>query len=383
MTRPKRILTRCLLRPADVPPRFERFEVVGTFNPAAVEFDDGVALLIRVAEQPAETRKGHVALPYWDWRREAVTIDWLREDEIEPIDPRMVRIKSSGRIRLTFLSWLLVGFSRDGLTVDSFGEAAFLPAGPYETFGVEDARLTRIGERFYFTYVAVSEHGVVTSLASTTDFKSFERHGIIFCPENKDVVLFPEKIDGHYVALHRPSIESHFGVPEIWTARSPDLSHWGGHRRLLGAEVEWATAKIGGGTPPIRTDRGWLTLFHGHMKKGTGSEPTDVNAARNRGSEVPVPLFQQAGEGVGEYAAAALLLDLDKPERVVGFSAQPVMAAEEDFERSGFLPDIVFPTGLVRRGDHLLVYYGAADTATGVAQYTLNDLLGTVTQAGS
>ena len=242
MTRPKRILTRCLLRPADVPPRFERFEVVGTFNPAAVEFDDGVALLIRVAERPAETREGHVALPYWDWKRGDVAIDWRREDEIEPIDPRMVRIKSTGRIRLTFLSWLLVAFSRDGVTVDSFGETAFLPAGPYETFGVEDARLTPIGDRFYFTYVAVSEHGVVTSLASTTDFKSFERHGIIFCPENKDVVLFPEKIDGHYVALHRPSIESHFGTPEIWTARSPDLSHWGSHRRLLGTEVEWATA---------------------------------------------------------------------------------------------------------------------------------------------
>ncbi len=82
---------------------------------------------------------------------------------------------------------------------------------------------------------------------------------------------------------------------------------------------------------------------------------------------------------MGECAAAALLLDLDQPERVIGFSPQPVMVAEQEFERSGFLPDIVFPTGLVRRDDHVLVYYGAADTATGVAQYALSDLLGSVT----
>jgi predicted GH43/DUF377 family glycosyl hydrolase len=353
-TRPRRILSRCLLRPADVPPQFERFEVIGTFNPAATEFDDGIALLVRVAERPTETREGYVALPRWDWRRGGVVIDWCREEEVEPIDPRMIRIKSSGKIRLTFLSWLLVAFSRDGLTIDSFGKEAFLPADRHEAFGVEDARLTRIGDRFYFTYVAVSEHGVATSLASTADFQSFERHGIIFCPENKDVMLFPEKIDGQFVALHRPSMQAPFGLPEIWIARSPDLCHWGSHRRLLGAEVAWATAKIGGGTPPIRTDRGWLTLFHGHTRP-------------------------DAGGGVGQYAAAALLLDLEQPERVVGFSPQPVMVAEREFERSGFLPDIVFPTGLVRRDDHLWVYYGAADTATGVAQYALQELSESIT----
>ena len=351
---PRRILTRCLLRPADVQPQFERFEVIGTFNPAAIEFDDGVVLLVRVAERPTETREGYVALPYWNCQLSGVAIDWRRNDEVEPIDPRMVRIKSSGQIRLTFVSWLLVALSRDGLSIDSFGDEAFLPAGRHETFGVEDARLTRIDDRFYFTYVAVSEHGVATSLASTADFKSFERHGIIFCPENKDVVLFPEKIDGQYVALHRPSMQAPFSRPEIWIARSPDLTHWGSHRRLLGAEVVWATAKIGGGTPPIRTDRGWLTLFHGHSRP-------------------------DAAGGVGEYAAAALLLDLDQPERVIGFSLQPVMVAEKEFERSGFLPDIVFPTGLIRRGEHVLVYYGAADTATGVARYSLSDLSESVT----
>src|SRR5210317_686736 len=95
---PRRILTRCLLRPADVQSQFERFEVIGTFNPAAIEFDDGVVLLVRVAERPTETRQGYVALPYWNWQRGGAAIDWRRDDEVEPIDPRMVRIKSSGQI---------------------------------------------------------------------------------------------------------------------------------------------------------------------------------------------------------------------------------------------------------------------------------------------
>lgn len=351
---PERVLTRCLLKPGDVQPRFERFEVIGTFNPAAVEWNDGVVLLVRVAERPKETRRGHVALPYWDWTRGEVAIDWRREEDVEHVDPRLVRIRASGLLRLSYLSWLLVAFSRDGLTVDSFGANPFLPANRYETFGVEDPRLTRLGDRFYFTYVAVSEHGAATALASTADFDTFDRHGVIFCPENKDVVLFPEKVDDRYVALHRPSANSHFGTPEIWIARSPDLCHWGNHRRLLGAEVAWAKAKIGGGTPPIRTDRGWFTLFHGQ---------TAADAAG----------------GVGAYAAGALLLDSDRPEKTIGFSRRPVMVAEAPFERSGFLPDVVFPTAAVRREDRVLVYYGAADTASGVVQYSLSDLLRSVT----
>lgn len=352
-TTPRRILTRCVLRPADVRPQFEGFEVIGTFNPAAIEVGDDVVLLVRVAERPTETREGHVALPYWNWRRGGVTIDWRRSDDVEMIDPRVVRLRPSGHYRLTFISWLLVAFSRDGLSIDRFGETPFLPASRYETFGIEDPRLAKLDDRFYFTYVAVSEHGVATALGSTTDFRSFERHGIIFYPENKDVILFPERIGGQYVCLHRPNPNAHFCRPEVWTARSPDLLHWGSHARLLGNEVGWATAKVGGGTPPVRTDRGWLSLFHGHIEP---RRPGDV----------------------GQYVAAALLLNLEDPRRIDGLSRRPVMKPEADFERSGFLPDIVFPTALVTRGDELDVYYGAADTATGVARFSLDELLSTV-----
>jgi predicted GH43/DUF377 family glycosyl hydrolase len=346
-----------LVRPADVRPRFDGFEVIGTFNPAAIEFDQGVALLIRIVERPTETRDGFIALPYWDHDGGSVAIDWRRLADVDVIDPRIVRLRSSGHLRLTFISWLLVAFSDNGLTIDRFGSNPFLPTTRYETFGVEDPRLARLRDRFYFTYVAVSRHGIATALASTTDFQSFERHGIIFPPENKDVILFPEEIDGQFWALHRPNSNAHFSQPEIWISRSPDLLHWGGHNRLLGSNAAWASIKVGGGTPPVRTDRGWLSLYHGHI----------------------APQRDSPHEGdIGEYAAATLLQDLNDPRTIIGLSSGPVMRAEADFEKRGYLPNIVFPTALLHQRDYLNVYYGAADTVTGVTRYALNDLLATV-----
>lgn len=350
---PSRTLTRLLVQPQHVRQQFDGFEVIGTFNPAAIEYDGGVALLIRVVEQPLEKRAGWIALPYWDHLQGRVAIDWRRLDEVEMVDRRIVRLKSNGHLRLTFISLLVTAFSQDGLTIDRFGSRPMLPATRYETFGVEDPRLAKFDGRYYFTYVAVSPYGIATALASTVDFESFERHGIIFCPENKDVILFPEQVRGQYVAFHRPNPNAHLAQPEIWLARSPDLLHWGRHERLMGSEASWATVKVGGGTPPLRTPAGWLSLYHGHIRPAAGSLEGDV----------------------GEYAAATMLQSLDEPSHVIGMSSQPVMRAEVDFERSGYLPNIVFPTAMLRRGEHVDVYYGAADTATGVARYLLADLL--------
>jgi predicted GH43/DUF377 family glycosyl hydrolase len=251
------------------------------------------------------------------------------------------------------LSWLLPAFSRDGLNIDRFGPPIF-PSTRYETFGIEDARLTKLQDRYYYTYVAVSEHGIVTALASTQDFQSVERHGIVFCPDNKDVVLFPERIGGSYAAMHRPSGSARFSQPEMWLARSPDLIHWGRHERLWGNEARWASMKIGGGTPPIRTNRGWLSLYHGHI----------------------APTVEEAAQGeIGRYAAATMLQSLKNPAEVIAVSPGPVMVAQTDFEVSGYLPNIVFPTAMIQRGEHVDVYYGAADTVCGVARYGLEDLL--------
>ena len=185
----RRRSTRLLLGVGDVPPTRDDFEVVGVFNPGAVRVGDEVVLLARVAERPRERRPGFHGLPRWG-PVEGLTIDWVPDHHLDPIDARVVRYKDEGPLRLTFASHLRVVRCGDGRAVREVTGVTFRPQTGLEEYGVEDPRITRIGDRFYFTYVAVSRHGPATALASTVDFRAFERHGIIFCPENKDVVLF-------------------------------------------------------------------------------------------------------------------------------------------------------------------------------------------------
>jgi predicted GH43/DUF377 family glycosyl hydrolase len=224
------------------------------------------------------------------------------------------------------------------------------PESETEEFGVEDPRITPIGDRFYITYVAISRHGPATALASTTDFKTFDRHGVIFCPDNKDVVFFPEKIGGLFAALHRPACGAAFTRPEMWVARSPDLVHWGSHQPLQIGGAGWQSGKVGGGTPPIRVKDGWLAIYHGNrLPAGAGD--------------------------VGAYCGGAFLLDPEDPGRVLRFTPEPFFSPEADFEVDGFIPNVVFPTGVVRDGENLLVYYGAADAVTAVVEFAEKALI--------
>jgi predicted GH43/DUF377 family glycosyl hydrolase len=345
----RRLFNACLLRPSDLEPSHDDLEVVGAFNPGAVAVGDEVVLLVRVAERPRERRPGFTPLPRWD-PDSALTIDWVPNDELDLSDPREIRIKHDGALRLAFISHLRMIRSPDGRTVGSVDGARFAPRVEYEEFGVEDPRITRIGDTFYFTYVAVSRHGAATALASTVDFRTFHRHGIIFCPENKDVVLFPEKIDGEYVALHRPKGAMRFSAPEIWLARSSNLIHWGSHEPVRAGSGTWEIGRTAAGTPPVRTRDGWLEIYHGNDKRD--DDP-----------------------GIGDYAAGALLLDLDDPQRLVRQSTEPILAPETKFEREGFVPNVLFPTGIVDRDETLLIYYGAADAATGVVEISRTELL--------
>ena len=342
----RREFSRCLLRPEDVSPSDDRLEVVGTFNPGAAAVEDAVVLLVRVAERPVETRDGMTALP----RHEPGTglvIDWMANKDLTFVDPRVVEVKATGDTRLTFLSHILVVHSNDGRSIDSIADTRFCPVEDYETYGVEDPRITRIHDTFYFTYVAVSNHGAATALASTADFREFQRHGIIFPSENKDVLLFPEQIQGEYVAFHRPNPATHFSAPEMWLAYSDDLVHWGRHHPFHAGAGDWETGRIGGGCPPVRTERGWLEIYHGN---------------------------ERSDDGVGTYSAGALLLDVDDPGRVIGRSDGPIMMPEADFECRGFVDNVIFPTGLVDRGDTYQVYYGAADAHVGVVEWSKADL---------
>jgi predicted GH43/DUF377 family glycosyl hydrolase len=344
----RRLSTTCLCRPGDLQPSRDDLEIVGTFNPGAIAFGDEVILLVRVAERPRERRAGYTALPRWQAGL-GITVDWVADDDIDWPDARVVRRKRDGLVRLTFVSHLRVMRSRNGKSIDGEDANRFEPQNEFEEFGIEDPRITRIGDNYWITYVAVSRHGPATALASTTDFQTFTRHGIIFPIENKDVVLFPETIDGAYVALHRPVGRATFTQPEIWLARSTDMTHWGQHETLLGGDSGWSDGRVGSGTPPIRTSRGWLEIYHGCTRPTPGCE-------------------------VGTYSAGALLLDLREPHRVVGKPSQPILIPEKDFECQGFVPNVVFPTGIVDRDETILVYYGAADTACAVAEFSKNDV---------
>jgi predicted GH43/DUF377 family glycosyl hydrolase len=348
----RRIETRLLLGPGDVPPSDDRFEVVGAFNPGAVRTSDEVILLVRVAERPKERRPGFTGLPRWDPAL-GLTIDWVPDTQLDPLDPRVVRRRADGLVRLTFTSHLRVIRCGDGRAVRKVTGTTFRPEGEVEEFGVEDPRITPLNDRFYFTYVAVSRHGPATALASTVDFQTFERHGVIFCPENKDVVLFPEPVAGTFAALHRPVCGTPFTRPEMWVARSPDLFHWGHHAPLAIAGGDWQSGRVGAGAPPIRVLDGWLEVYHGNR------QPT------------------RPGE-VGAYYGAALLLDAVNPTRVIGQSRELLLIPEADFETAGFVPNVVFPTGVVRDGTSLLVYYGAADASTGVVELAERDVLDTL-----
>jgi len=163
-----RLFSKCLLRPSDFKPSQDDVEVIGAFNPGAVQTEEGVVLLVRIAEQVRERRIGHTALPRWDVRGKRIVLDWVQDTEIAPVDVRVVRSRKNGLIRLTFTSHLRIVRSKDGRNVDSIEDARFLPENEYEEFGVEDPRITPIGDTYYITYVAVSRHGPATALASTT-----------------------------------------------------------------------------------------------------------------------------------------------------------------------------------------------------------------------
>jgi predicted GH43/DUF377 family glycosyl hydrolase len=345
----QRLATHLLLRPEDVPPSHPDWEVIGVFNPGVIRVGDDTIIVARVAERPREQRKGWTAHPYHSLDKGYV-VDWVANEHLAADDPRVVRHLETGMLRLTFVSHLRVARSRDGRKIDKIEDPVFLPITEYESYGVEDPRITIIDGRCYITYVAVSCHGPATALASTTDFKKFERHGVIFCPENKDVVLLPDRVDGQYVALHRPLGGTRFCRPEMWIARSPDLVNWGSHRYLFGGAGDWEDGRVGAGAPPFAVPEGWLEVYHG-----------------NRRPEV-------VGE-VGAYCGGAMLLAKDDPERVLRVSREPILQPQLEFEMEGFVAQVVFPTAVLEEEDRLLIYYGASDKYCAMAEVSRREVL--------
>ena len=324
-------------------------EVVGVFNAGVIRHDGDVLLLLRVSEAPKGIPANEIAAAVYNPSSDLLEIKrWSRDAPgLDLSDPRSIDTES--QTWLTSISHLRLARSSDGIRFEVEAAPALCAATPYETYGLEDPRITLIGDTYWINYTAVSPWGITTGLASTRDFRSFERHGLIFSPPNRDVAIFPQKIGGQYVALHRPMPEG-LGKSAIWIATSPDMLSWGGHRYVAGARPgTWDDEKIGGGAVPFRINtggvNGWLEVYHGVTQATT------------------------------TYSLGALLLDADDPGKVIARSRDPILAPEAPYEREGFFGGVVFTCGLLAEGDLVRIYYGAADGVMAVADLSLTDIL--------
>ena len=227
---------------------------------------------------------------------------------------------------------------------------------------VYDPRLTVIADVVHLCFAVDTHHGLRGGIAITRDFESIEIQSLSV-PDNRNMVLLPEKVGGRYVRLERPfPVYSRGGVDrfDMWISYSYDLKYWGDSKLLLAVEdVPFANDKVGPGAPPIRTEKGWLTLFH------------TVDIDRSRGKNGWENIWQK------RYCAGIMLLDLEDPARIVGLSREPLLAPETKWETDeGFRTNVIFPGGLIPEDDGTVkIYYGASDTVECMATARLDDLL--------
>jgi len=376
-----------LITARDVKPSLPTLEVVSVFNAAAARVGDEIILLLRVAERPRSDiepspdsltldldaphpvllplperyRKAPlVGMAFLDTRHGAprVVVAYIPADlpGLDLRDPRSIRYRNptveqrspnEGYVDfLAQISHLRVARSTDGVNFTIDDTPAISPHTDMEEYGVEDPRATFIDGAWHITYVSVSRWGITTSLATTTDFRSFDRQGLIFLPDHKDVVIFPERVGGRYVALTRPMPQSFSRIFGIWIAFSDDLRSWGGHETLCLPRVgHWDDLRTGASTVPFRVDDGWIELYHG----------VDQNS---------------------RYAMGALLLDADDPRKVLARSARPILEPFETFERTGLFNETIFSCGHVGLGDgRIRMYYGAADSVIAAADFDVRAIV--------
>lgn len=262
---------------------------------------------------------------------------------------------------LTGSSCLWLARSDDGVHFTPDPEPALVPATeePFcavEDCSLEDPRITQIDDTYYITYVAYSQYGCVTALARTQDFVDYERVAVMTLPDNKDVVLFPEKVRGRYAKLDRPLTRPP-SIGDMWISFSPDLVYWGDPRPVMKpGRRKWDGYKIGGGAPPIKTNQGWLEIYHGMRMTAAGAI----------------------------YRLGAIMLDLEEPWRVVGRAAQAILSpiAPEDFQ--GNVGNVVFSCGaILEDGGELKLYYGAADQVMCLATAPVDEVIALCLQARS
>jgi len=253
---------------------------------------------------------------------------------------RATDIASSGK-EGKYISRLGYAVSSDGLNFNRLEQPILSNDVQQELRGPEDPRIIKMGDTFYMMYTGYGgrfDGDYRICLASSRNLIEWKRHGVVLDEPNKDASLFPERIGGKYLMLHRR-------VPSIWLAYSDDLESWHDHRLIMEPvpDSPWECVKIGIAGPPIKTEDGWLLIYHG------------------------------VGPNT-RYCLGAALLDPQDPTRVIARQQEPILEAELDWEVHGHVPNVVFSCGHAVIDSEVFVYYGGADTAIGVAALDLNDL---------
>ena len=245
---------------------------------------------------------------------------------------------------------IYAGFSKDGITWDINPEPIEFTGADEEILAKVyryDPRVCFIDDRYYITWCN-GYHGPTIGVGYTYDFETFYQMENALLPFNRNGVLFPRKINGKYVMFSRPSDNGHTPFGDIFLSESPDMIHWGHHRHVMGTG-SWCYTKVGAGPIPIETSEGWLLIFHGVLTSCNGYV----------------------------YSMGAALLDLDQPWKVI-YRAEPyLMSPQMQYECVGDVPNVVFPCAALADADtnRLAIYYGAADTVTGMAFAKVDEMV--------
>ena len=279
------------------------------------------------------------------------------------ITPNDFKLYNCGKAKQAPKSKINLGiaFSDNGLDWHVAEKPLRLMPDAEQVQEVYDPRLTVIDGRCYICFAVNTFYGVRGGIAVTDDFESFETLTLTV-PDNRNMVLFPEKINGYFMRLERPFpvySRTETEAFDIWLSSSPDGRFWGGNKLLLGAEiVPFCNSKIGPGAPPVKTQAGWLTTFHAVEK-------------------FPDSCFNSWHSGWNKrYYAGLMLLDLEDPSKIIGFSNEPLLIPETDYEKNGFRGEVIFPGGMILEDSgEVKIYYGAADTVECLATADIEELL--------
>ncbi|WP_413377272.1 glycoside hydrolase family 130 protein [Alkalihalobacillus sp. 1P02AB] len=348
-----RHLKNPIIKTTDVKPSRLDFHVDGAFNAGVTEYKGETILLLRVAESVKTDNELEVKLPFLEKNKDnkySLTVKTLHKENDAHLydfsDSRVIlnRKDNPKTVYLTSLSHLRIARSTDGVHFEVEDKPFIFPEGKYETWGIEDPRITKMEDWYYINYTAVSKLGAATALIRTRDFIDYERMGIIFPPENKDVSIFPEKINGKYIAYHRP-VPKAFGNPDIWIATSDDLLTWGNHQHLLSVAEDdnWENGRIGGGAPSFKTEKGWVHIYH-------------------------------AADKDHRYCLGAFITDLNDPSNIIAKTSKPILEPTADYEKYGFFGQVVFTCGVTVKENHVKIYYGASDEVMALAEITIDEL---------